>query len=347
MSLPRIIKFSLFLILLTSFQTIGQLDSVNVIKSPYKKERVEHFEFGVFKRGYSSDSLKQILDKLENKRKDSWSRWDSLQFAEASFKVGNNELADYYFSYLDPDYKYERNFWWDYMILFILREQYREGLEKLNQDHPGVVELSEIYFFKKILIAKLANSKNAKWYKTNLILKWSPDSTLQFSDKKDPRFQDEILTPLNNLDHVLKRLIHHIYEDDPIISRACFEMSLIIEEHLSLSQTYIAMSLARHYNKWDKEILENLKRVKAKMLEKKYKIPNFRKYFPRIEYWRFDYNVLKEKKIQNKNRKKKEKPVLTKKVEKREFPFDPDLIVVFGIAFVFLMVILFLRPKKK
>ena len=83
------------------------------------------------------------------------------------------------------------------------------------------------------------------------------------------------------------------------------------------------------------------------MLEKKYKIPNFRKYFPRIEYWRFDYNVLKEKKIQNKNRKKKEKPVLTKKVEKREFPFDPDLIVVFGIAFVFLMVILFLRPKKK
>ena len=163
----------------------------------------------------------------------------------------------------------------------------------------------------------------------------------------DEDFDINIVQPIKNLDKVLKRIIHHIHEEDPVISRTAYEMAMVMEPYFSKSQTYIILSIARHYNKWDKEILAEIKRVKSELLFDKLKIPNFRTYFPRTEYWRFDYEMLKEKVIESKREKNLETPVLRVEAEKQELGFDPQIIVVVGIAFVFLSVLIFLRAKRK
>lgn len=346
MPLQKVIRYiSLLLILLTCNESLAQIDSVNIIRSPYRKERNKHFEFGVFKRGYSSDSLKLILDKLEQKRKQKWNRSDSLNFAKTTAHAGNYKLAGYYFSYLNPSLKKEKEYWWDYIMVYVMNEKFTTAIEKVDIDVSGIYEFSEIYFLKRILIGKINQQKNNKWHKTNSVLEWNADSTLQ---EGTTVFQTSIINPIVNLDAVLKRFIHHIHEDDPIISRTCFELGIIMENYFSMSQTYVAMSLARHYNKRDKEILANIKRVKSKLLFQKYKIPNFRKYFPRIEYWRFDYDILKEKVIESKKNKTLQAPVFYgEKKKKIILPFNPDLISVFGIAFIFLITWIFLRSKRK
>ena len=331
--------------LLTSF---SQNDSVKYVKSPYRAEYTPHFQFNQFKRGFSNELLKLKLDSLENKQRVEWTRFDSLKFAEVSLQTGNKDLSKFYFQNLKVDFKTEEDYWFDEVMIHYLNEDYSGALEKIKKASPMILEFSKVYFLKKIIEGKIQNKADEKWYKKNLVLNWEIDSSLNELEKDDPQFISSVIDPLRNLEYVLDKIISYEYEDDPVMANTCREMGQIIKAHLSLSQAYIAYCLGRHYNKWDKELLADLKEVKALMNQKKYKIPNFRKYFPRIEYWRFDYQMLKEEILLEQNdsteyiipQNMKEKPEDTVK-------FPHQLIVIGGILIFFLLILLFLKTRKK
>lgn len=334
------------ILIMMSFGTFGQNDSIVRPTSPYRTEYNPWYKLTTFKRGFHGDSLTLTLDKLEAKPREDWSRMDSLDFAQASLHTGNIPLSEYYFERLNLDYDRDGDFWWDQMLIYILNKDYELGIESIHKSSPGILEFSKIYFLDKMLLAYIANNETDKWYKTGNVFNWEIDSTLFDIDKKSPRFQTEVIDPLKNLDFVLRELIHFIHEDDPVISKACFEMGVIFENHISLTQAYIAYSLGRQYNKSDKTLLNSIKQVKGKLSLKKYKIPNFRKYFPKIKQWRFEYEVLKEKIYpQNDTVSVKNLPLMVP-VEEIELPFPPELIILTGILILFILVLFFLKTKK-
>ena len=349
MYLLRFIKLlSVSALLFTAFRVHGQSDSIVRVPSPYKNEYNPWYKLTTFQRGFHSHELTSNLDDLERKPRSNWSRADSLNFAKTSLHTGNIALSQYYFNNLNISYSEEESYWWDQMMIFIINEDYEGGIETIHKSRPGILEFTKIYFLDRILQAYIAEKKNNKWHKTNHVLKWDVDSTLFTVDRKGERYQTEVIEPLKNLDFVLKQMIHFIHEDDPIIARACFEMGIIFENHVSLTQAYISYSLGRHYNKWDKEILHSIKAVKAKLSAKKYKIPNFRKYFPRIEHWRFDYEVLKERIIfEKQDTIPKAAPVLMLEPKEPPIPFSPELIVIGGLFLFFILVLLLLKTKKR
>jgi hypothetical protein len=340
--------FFLLILFFVANSSFGLRDSIKYINSPYRQESTPHFQFGQFKRGFSNNLLKNQLDSLEAKPRIQWSRLDSLKFAQISLETGNKNLSKFYFQNLKVDYKHEEDYWFDELMIDYLNEDYHRALDKIKKKSPMTLEFSKIYFFKKIIEAEIQNKADDKWYKENKVLNWEIDTTLFSLDKDDPKFQENVIMPLKNLEYVLDKIIAYVYEDDPIIANTCQEMAAIIEAHLSLSQAYIALSLGRHYNKWDKDILADVKAVKAKMTQKKYKIPNFRKYFPRIEYWRFDYQMLKEEIILEKN--DSTEYIIPKNMNEKPPPtisFPPQLIVVGGIFVFFLLILIFLKTRKK
>ena len=335
-------------LIVMSFGAYGQNDSIIRPASPYRTEYNPWYKLTTFKRGFHNDTLTNILDDLEAKERKYWTRLDSLEFAEASLHTGNIPLSEYYFDRLSLDYETDGDFWWDQMSIYIINKDFELGIESIHKSSPGILEFSKIYFLDRILLAYMANEKNSKWYKTGNVFNWEVDSTLFDLDKKSQRFQEEVIDPLKNLDFVLKELIHFIHEDDPVISKACFEMGIIFENYISLTQAYISYSLGRQYNKSDKELLKSVKAVKVRITEKKYKIPNFRKYFPKIKEWRFDYEVLKEKTyLQQTDTIPAVRPVLMVPTDEVELPFrTSELIVVIGIFLLFILVLLFLKTKK-
>lgn len=338
----------LALIILLFLPVIGySQDTLKYVKSPYRKEYTPHFSFGVFKRGFSNEILKGTLDSLETKPKEEWKRFDSLRFAEVSLQTGNLELAEFYFSESRVDYTAEENYWIDRLMIFYLNHDYQEGLNEIQDASPMILEYSKIYFFKKILEAEIKQEENSKWYKKGHVFEWEVDSSLFDLDKNSELFKEKVLKPLKNLEFVLNKIVSYIHEDDAIIASACREMGHIIEGHLSLTQAFIAYSLGRHYNKWDKDLLADLKNVKSKMTEKKYKIPNFRKYFPRIEYWRFDYEMLKEEIIKSKN--DTNTYVIPKTMAAKKEPlisFPHQYIIIGGLAFILLVLMLLLKTRS-
>lgn len=342
------IKTFLFsLLVLACYSVNAQRDTLEYLHSPYRTETNLVFELGLFKRGFSNERLAESLDSLEEKPRTTWSRRDSLRFAQISLRTGNTALSDYYFDHLNVKLQTETGFWYDHLMIYYLSKDYYDGLALIQKDSPMMLEFSTIYFFKKIFEAKIKQSEDSKWHKTHLVFDWIPDTSLNRLEKDDPEFIEFVITPLKNLEFVLQKVIAYVHVDDPIIANACREMGHVIEAHLNLTHAYIAYGLGRNYNKWDKALMEDLKSVKAKMTQRNLKIPNFRKYFPRIEEWRFDYKVLKEKVIfeQNDTLVYKRPETMSKK-EPPLLSFPAQYIVVAGLLFLILLLMLILKPKK-
>lgn len=318
------------------------------VDSPYRSEYNPWFKFGTFKRGFKNEIIKESLDSLENKSRNSWSRYDSLKFAQLSMKTGNLELAAYYFSNIKVDFHREEVFWWDRLVLHFIQREYNSCLSMIRNREPGLVEFSKLWFFKKLCDAKLRSLKDEKWFKHESVLSWEIDSSVMILDKDGPEFREKVIDPLENLSFVLEKVIRYIHDEDEVLARTCFEMGVVLDAYVSPTQAYIAMSLGRNYDKWDKEILHGIKEVKSHIVEKKYRIPVFRKHFPRIEYWRFDYNMLKEKIIYERNDTLIRKPpVLIKEVEDKSLNFNTSLVILSGVAIMFFLLLFFLRTNTK
>lgn len=337
----------LLILLMSGGSAKATSDTTNYITSPYRVQYNPWFEFKRFQRGYDLDSITVILDSLQAKSKRVWHRQDSLAFASASLHANNFDLARHYFEQIKVDQEEDGHYWWDRLLIFILENEYEDALDFIQENNPGILQHSKLFFIQRILVAKVKHAKDPKWYKTHSIFNWEVDSTLSYYENKE-RFTENVVKPLNNCNWVIHFLVRHIHEDDPILSRACYEMGRVLEAYGNWSQAYIAYSLARHYNKRDKEILNQTKEVKAKLLSKMYKVPNFRKYFPRTKKHRLDYEVLKEQIIAARNdTTDKQKPLYLVPVDEFELPFPVELIYVVGIGIIFLMLLLFLRSKKR
>ncbi len=349
MSLQHIIRITVAfgIGLLTVFQAKA-IESTEQVSSPYRSEYNPWFKLGTFKRGFKNETLKIQLDSLETKPRQFWTRMDSLNFAVVSMKTGNSELASYYFDHLSINFEQEEEIWWFRLVLHFIQREYNSCVSMIRKQEPGLVEYTKFWFFKKICDAKLRSLRDEKWYKSESVLSWEVDSSLLLLDKGSPEFYEKVILPLENLNFVLEKIIRFVHSDDEVLARTCFEMGLILDAYISPTQAYIAMCLGRNYDKWDKEILLAMKEAKAKLVEKHYRIPIFRKNFPRIEYWRFDYEMLKEKIIyERSDTAVKTAPVLRKQGDEPKLVFNSQVVILAGLTIIFVCILLFLRTGKK
>jgi hypothetical protein len=334
-----------------SSTTFGQNEDTTTykIKQTYHTEHSPYFKFNTFIRGGLKYKLSERLDSLNSKSKHVWTRKDSFNFAQANLLMGNYELSEYYFNSLDFNPKYHQNENYHHLIAYYVYGKYQTGLKRIYKLYPRVITNSKIYFIKKIFEARVKLEQDKNWYKIDGdVFKFKFDPTIGKVKKNSNRFQNEIVIPLKNATYILELFVLYIHKDDPIIACAFNNMGKVLEKYVSLSQAYIAYSIGRQYNKRDKKILENIKKVKAKLNKKHYRIPNFRKYFPKIKKNRFDYKILKEKIFEEQiDTIPKYKPqLIDKKDEPINLPFNTDYVIPIGLIVIFIMLLLFLKTRK-
>jgi len=361
MFLRSITKFiSILFLLLNMSESYSQTnteedldDNFFKVKTKYKNEYNPYFKFNTFYRGVLDKKLKADLEVLDNKNRSDWNYADSVQFAKINLTVGNYDLAAYYFEYLEINPRYEKETNLLYIISFYVQGRYKEGLAKINKDYHGTVEYSELYYIKKIFESRDSLELNNKWYRNKTVFPFDNDLSIFDLDKKSEEFKNKIITPLENSRTVLEIFVKYIHKNDPIIARAFNDIGLCLERHISIQEAYIAYNIARKYNKRDKEIHENIDRVKLKMEAKNYKTPHFQRVFPSIDFKRLNYDVLKEE-ISEKNKledsQKLKQPKLVSEIEKEpiiDLPFPIETIYTIGLLLLFLFVLIFVKTKKK
>lgn len=337
MYFQQIIKYVfLFLVLISSEVSICQSFQTKKYNSEYNP----YFHFKKFKRGEKSKVLSSELDVLEKKNKEDWTFTDSVKFSEISLLTHNYSLAHHYLNELSKNALFSKNQTVQELHLIshiVLRE---------NSDNT---DCFKHYSSRNKSFVKIINAYNT-YFTTDIV----PDNildlyldSLQQYRKGSASFNSKIIKPLKTSVAKLYLLVNYIHKDDPIIAKSFNEIGEVLEQSVSLNQAFIAYSIARIYNKNNEDILNNVKRIKAKHILKNYNTPNFRKYFPRIEDWRFDYEILKEKIIFEKNDTiPKLKPSLVGTDDKIKLPFQNEIIIPVGLFLIFLLILIFTKTKK-
>ncbi|MFK8037587.1 MAG: hypothetical protein AB8B74_04805 [Crocinitomicaceae bacterium] len=311
--------------------------------SKYNRESNSYFKFEKFERGINSEILAKQLDILEQKDKTQWTVLDSIKFAEISLLTKNIELSKYYLESLEQHNHSSKEAMKLLLMDCYINKDFLTG-DRIANTHFSENSTYNI-FFKSIYNSHkksiLTNESDSLIFN---ILKPNNSSVKRGTEE----YQLEIITPVQTANQVLRFFVKFIHEDDPTLARAFNELGLVLESEVSLNQAYIAYSIARIYNNRDKNILENVKRIKAKHIKRNYNTPKFRTYFPRIEYWRFDYEILKEKIILKKNDTiPKFTPSLLANSTDIEFPINKDLLVPIGVLLIFLLFTIFTSSKKR
>jgi hypothetical protein len=329
-----------------SIATYAQSDSTDYkIQHTLRKEYSKYFKFEVFKRGLDNTVITNRLDSLSNKPKIDWTKKDSLSFAQTNILAKNYELAQHYYSNLsiDPTIEFNQNI--DQLCLGYLSGHYTEGITKLETDYPDIKQFSELYYFKNLFSFQDSTHQKSNWYKSNQsVLVFKIDSNVRINKNN----HKEIITPLLNATSALKKMVFYVNDNDQIISRAFRDIGYTLENHVSLTQAYVAYNIGRNYNKSDKQLIEDLKRIKAKLIKKNYTIPIFRRYFPKTKKGRFNYEILKEKIIKEQNDTiPKHIPNFESEDKSINLPFSIDFVVPIGFLVIFILLLLFLKTKKK
>lgn len=346
MRLAFLIKYSLILCFSLSLSTYAQSDtSIYKIKHTLRKEYSRYFKFDIFRRGLDNKLTSDRLDSLSITPKNEWTKTDSLSFAQTNILAKNHKLARHYYSHLtiDPIKEYNQNI--DLLCLNYLDKSYLKGLEKIEKDYPKIKQKSELYYFKKIFEYQDSTKGQSNWYKKNTsVFRFNLDSTIRLTRKNNT----EYITPLINASSALRMFVFYINDDDQILSRAFRDIGITLENYVSLTQAYIAYSIGRNYNKSDHQLIEDLKRIKSKLIKKNFSIPIFRRYFPKTKKGRFNYDILKEKIIEEQSDTiPKHIPNFESKIKKIDTPFSPDYIMPIGFLIIFILLLIFLKTKKK
>ena len=310
--------------------------------SKYNKEYNPYFKFNKFKRGINSDKIAVQLDVLDNKPKSNWTFDDSLEFAELSLLTQNFDLSQYYLECIAKSHILNDKTKRLLLIDCYLTENFEAGEKLIAKSFNNSSEFDK--YLKDVFLAR-KNYLESGQVQEKIFDILPEDIDIE---KGSNNFESQVILPLEKARDVIEFYVLHIHEDDPIIAKCFSEIGQVLEKHVSLNQAYIAYSIARIYDNHDKAILENVKRIKSKHVKKNYNTPKFRNYFPRIEYWRFDYEILKEKIIQEKNDTiPKFPPPLLAQKEDDSLPIPKDLLVPLGIFIILLLFLIFTRSKKQ
>jgi hypothetical protein len=334
-------RYSLVLIaLLSMISSFAQKGDKGVVQ--YRKEKISQFEFEPFERSFTG--VDESMDSLMEKKGENWGFQDSLQFIINIAKIGNysrayNELKTFHLHDVSNESAAHLT------MIYQLNERYDLAERWLQKYEP---ENKEEQLAKKIWLNMIRVRQGIADYKTTLKYEelFTVNDKRSYTDKEKEgkQFQEDVLYPLDAGEIVLRFHIQYMNEKDALVAKLASQMGDVIHQHFSLTMTYVAYSLAKHYDNTSANA-KKLKNVKSEILEAKYEIIPLRNFFPKQKRSRFSYELIKAKKEDEKV-KRYELPAFEKEQEESIW-FSKGFIILTGLLLILLFVIFFIKTNKK
>ncbi|MCB0476839.1 MAG: hypothetical protein KDC84_01675 [Crocinitomicaceae bacterium] len=332
-------RFNWLAILFVLFGTmvLGQNDP-----TVYRKEKIKYFEFEPFERSFTG--VDESMDTLVQKDSKLWGYEDSLQYAINVAKLGDYSRA--YNLLKKIPLKYTNNQDAAHLtMIYQLNQRYdiaEKWLKRFKADTPELKNAKRIWLHMIQLRKDLRDLKKNLKYET--VFEIHDKKHYSEAEKNSDVFLREVIHPLEGGELVMRFHIQYIDQRDPVLAKLAVEMGDVIRQHLSLTMTYVAYSLGKHYH----DSADNAKRVKAikkEINDAKYEVIPLKNFFPKKRKSRFNPETIKELHKEENVTKYKLPPF--EKEEEESFWMSKGFIVTTGLLVILLLVILFVKTRKK
>lgn len=253
---------------------------------PPANEPTPAFYFKPFERQPSIPAeLEEAWQRLMNIKNINWGANDSLAYAFELVYLERYEHALFYFQRLDISQVDNLDLLELYHLTLKKNQRYEKLIESyslLKSKHP---ELRDIYDIRtQITEARTLNKERLWSLEHDNIFHELIDTIslglLAVSSKK--AIHPDLVALANTYDKALRLEILYSDETDKILSQAYMEYADFLHRYLYMSNAYIALNIARHFDKRNNQIPKKIKSIKKELESKNYLIPSFTVLFKKV-----------------------------------------------------------------
>lgn len=308
----------------------------------YRKEKIKYFEFEPFERSFTG--VDESMDTLVEKPGIEWSFNDSLQFAINIAKLGNYSQA-YNFLKKIPLKNVDNTSAAHLAMIYQLNQRYdiaEKWLHRLNPETPEAKNAKRIWLHMIQLRKDIRDMKVNLKYETVFEINDRQNYTPE--EKESEIFQNEVIAPLEGGELVMRFHILYVDKRDPVLAKLSVEMGDVIRQHLSLTMTYVAYSLGKHYDGTANNA-KRVKNIKTQIHNAKYEVLPLKNFFPKKKKSRFNLSNIEQLHEEEKVERFKLPPFEEEQIE--PFWMSNSFIITTGLVLILLFVILFVRTRKK
>lgn len=319
---------------------------------PHNEHR-PYYQLKEYPRGYDKDSMLMALDALLNKPIRTWNNTDSLDYLFTLMAIEDYDKAHENFNAFGRINPRNVDEFHLIQFMFSYKRMFDKALQWLEREKREFPDSREIINFR-IRLHKVEE----------MIIKgnWTDEDSIMFPILNDQRWNsykkgsDDYLLhtiPLiQSLDIALRNETKFEFNSNRSLAVAFYEYGIFLEKHLSTTDAFIALSIARHYDKFNARITEKYRETRSLMNKRKYIFPSIRELFPKQNKGIFNIKNIR------KRRQAEQDSIIQSTQDPIGLQVDPDekpsilsgkaasLIILFGLIITLFLVALFVRTKN-
>jgi len=344
-------SLSLFIIaaiMLISMNLFAQ-DNYNL---PHHEHR-PYYQPQEYPRGYDKDSMLLALDILLNKPSRTWSNADSLDYLFTLIAIEDYDKAfDNFktFRRVNPrnvDEFHLIQFMFSYKRMFDKALQWLDREKREFPESKAIIDIRiRLHGVEEMLVKGT----------------WHDEDSVMFQILQDPKWEKikkgseeyllETIMLIKNMDIALRDETKFEFKSNRALAIAFYEYGIFLEKNLSTTDAFIALSIARYYDKFNARITEKYREVRSLMNKRKLIFPSLRELFPKQNKGIFNINNIK------KRRQAEQDSIIQSTQQPIGLQLDPNakpsvlndkvaaLVIIFGLLMLLIAVVLFIRTKN-
>jgi hypothetical protein len=275
-------RLIIFLIILLSIAAANSRE----LPTPPKNEPTPLFFFKPFERQPPIPAaLEEAWKNLVDKKPIQWNSEDSLAYAFELVYLQRYEHALFYFQRLDLSEIDDIDILELYHFTLKKNQRFEKLLASLNFAKTKFPELKKIFEIRmQIVDTRILHQERIWNIQKDVIFPQLLDTinldliAASTNDKIHP----SLVEMARQYDQALRYEIMYCDESDKIIAQAYQEYASFLHRYLYISNAYIALNIARHFDKRNNQIPKKIKALKNELDDKNFLIPSFTVIFKKI-----------------------------------------------------------------
>lgn len=344
-------RVSLFVIVAVTLisKSLFAQDNYNL---PHNEQR-PYYQLKEYPRGYDKDSMLLALDILLNKPAKAWSNTDSLDYLFTLIAIEEFDSAFENFKAfkrVNPrniDEFHLIQFMFSYKRMFDKAFQWLDREKREFPESKAIIDMRiRLHAVEEMIVKGTWHDEDSIMFPILQDAKW---------DKIKKGSENYMLTTIPliiNMDIALRDETKFEFNSNRALATAFYEYGIFLEKHLSTTDAFIALSIARYYDKFNARITEKYREVRSLMNKRKLIFPSMRELFPKQNKGIFNINNIK------KRRQAEQDSIIQSTQQPIGLQVDPNekpsvlndkvasLVIIFGLVILLISVVIFIRTKK-
>lgn len=318
---------------------------------PHSEHR-PYYQLNEYPRGYDKDSMQLALEQILKKPAVSWSKTDSLDYLFTLLAVEDYDKAHEFFKKFKKVNPRNLDEFHLIQFMFSYKRMFAKAFVWLERELKEYPETKEIISVRWRLHEVEELIVHGAWSDDSIIYPILKDPKWRAIKKGTEEYLTQTIPLIQYFDLALRDETKFEFNSNRALALAFYEFGIFLEKNLSTTDAFIALSIAKYYDRFNSKITEKYRLVRSSMNKKNLIFPSMRELFPKQNKGIFNIeNIKKRRQVERDSIINTDQPPMSLDLEdvdksKHLNRKTASLLIFIGLLIMLVLVAVFVKAKK-